>query len=66
MLPKSQKDNQFHPSYHMSKKITDLESKYCIYELAILSVVEALKKIRICFLEVPFVLVTDCSTFQKI
>lgn len=49
----------------MSKKTTDAEKKYSSYELEVLAIVEALKKLRVYLLGHRFKIVTDCSAFQK-
>lgn len=61
----SQEDNLFHPVYYFSKKTTDAEKKYSSYELEVLAIIEALKKLRIYLLGYHFKIITDCAAFQK-
>ncbi|GFW08601.1 transposon Tf2-6 polyprotein [Trichonephila clavipes] len=51
----------------MSKKINTAEEKYSsyIYELEVLAIVAALKKLRVYLLGQKVKIVTDCSAFQK-
>lgn len=69
LLQRSQKDNQLHPIYYMSKKTTPAEKKYHSYYLEILAIVEAIKKFRVYLLGIRFKIITDCSaltmTLQK-
>lgn len=58
-------DNQLHPVYFVSKKTTNAERKYCSYELEVLAVVKALKKLRVYLIGFPFKIVTDCAAFEK-
>lgn len=58
-------DGQLHPVYYMSKKTNPAEEKYSSYELEVLAVVEALKKLRVYLAGNKFKIVTDCSAFQK-
>ncbi|GBM45619.1 Retrovirus-related Pol polyprotein from transposon 297, partial [Araneus ventricosus] len=65
LMQKSPDDKNFHPTYYMSKKTTDAEKKYSSYELEALAVIEAVKKIRVYLLGIPFKIVTDCSALEK-
>ncbi|GFW76207.1 transposon Ty3-I Gag-Pol polyprotein [Trichonephila clavipes] len=49
----------------MSKKTSDTERKCTSFELEVLAVVEALKKIRIYVLGTPFKIITDCNALVK-
>ncbi|GFW65170.1 transposon Tf2-8 polyprotein [Trichonephila clavipes] len=65
LLQKSIHDNQFHPVFYMSKKISDHERKYTSFELEVLAVVEVLKKFRIYVLGTSFKIITDCDALVK-
>lgn len=58
-------DNQFHPVYYMSKSTSDTEKKYSSYHLEVLAVVNAVKRLRVYLLGIPFKIVTDCSAFER-
>ena len=58
-------DGKPHPVHYMSKKTNPAEEKYSSYELEVLAVVEALKKLRVYLMGSKFKIVTDCSAFQK-
>ncbi|GFY31347.1 transposon Tf2-6 polyprotein [Trichonephila clavipes] len=58
-------DGKLHPVQYMSQKTTPAEEKYSSYELDVLAVVNALKKFRTYLLENHFIIITDCSAFQK-
>ncbi|GFY74450.1 transposon Tf2-6 polyprotein [Trichonephila inaurata madagascariensis] len=49
----------------MSKKTNTAEEKYSSYELEVLAIVAALKKLRVYLLGHKVKIVTDCSAFQK-
>ncbi|GFY67341.1 hypothetical protein TNIN_162711 [Trichonephila inaurata madagascariensis] len=49
----------------MSKKTNAAEEKYSSYELEVLAIVAALKKLRVYLLGHKVKIVTDCSAFQK-
>lgn len=65
LFQRSYEDNQLHPVYYVSKKTTDAERKYCSYELEVLAIIEALKKLRVYLLGSKFKIITDCSAFEK-
>lgn len=56
-------DGKFYPIHYMSKKTSQLEEKYCSYELEVLAIIEALKKFRNYLLGTKFKIYTDCSAF---
>ncbi|GFS52817.1 retrovirus-related Pol polyprotein from transposon 17.6 [Trichonephila clavipes] len=58
-------DGRLHPVYYMSKKTNTAEEKYSSYELEVLAIVAALKKLRMYLLGHKVKIVTDCSAFQK-
>ncbi|GFW71921.1 retrovirus-related Pol polyprotein from transposon 17.6 [Trichonephila clavipes] len=58
-------DRRLHLVYYMSKKTNIAEEKYSSYELEVLAIVAALKKLRVYLLEQKVKIVTDCSAFQK-
>ncbi|GFT40407.1 transposon Tf2-9 polyprotein [Trichonephila clavipes] len=58
-------DNKLHPVHYFSKKTTPQEEKYSSYELEVLAVIESLKKFRNYLVGNKFIIVTDCSAFQK-
>ncbi|GFT68543.1 transposon Tf2-6 polyprotein [Trichonephila clavipes] len=53
------------PVYYMSKKTNTAEEKYSSYELEVLAIVAALKKLRVYLLGQKVKIVTNCSAFQK-
>ncbi|GFU68578.1 retrovirus-related Pol polyprotein from transposon 17.6 [Trichonephila clavipes] len=65
VLLQEAEDGKLHPVQYMSQKTTPAEEKYSSYELEVLAVVNALKKIRTYLLENHFKIITDCSAFQK-
>ncbi|GFX55195.1 retrovirus-related Pol polyprotein from transposon 17.6 [Trichonephila clavipes] len=65
ILLQEAEDGKLHPVYYMSKKTNTAEEKYDSYELEVLAIINALKKIRVYLLGQPFKIVTDCSAFQK-
>lgn len=64
LMQKSQVDSQFHPVYFYSKKTTPAQANYCSYELEVLAIVGALKKLRVYLLGIEFKIVTDCAAFK--
>ncbi|GFT35938.1 transposon Ty3-I Gag-Pol polyprotein [Trichonephila clavipes] len=58
-----QKTGKLHPVQYMSQKTTPAEEKYSSYELEVLAVVNALKKLRTYLLGNHFKII--CSAFQK-
>ncbi|GBM55522.1 hypothetical protein AVEN_16339-1 [Araneus ventricosus] len=65
LIQKPPDDENFYPTYYMSKKTTDTEKKYSSYELEALAVIEAVKKFRVYLLGIPFKMVTDCPALEK-
>lgn len=61
---KNYEDMLMHPVYYLSKKTDEGEEKLSSYELEVLAVITALKKLRIFLLGIHFKIVTDCSAFQ--
>lgn len=59
-------NNQSHTVYFVSKKTTDAELKYTRYELAVLAVIQVLKKLRVYLFGIAFKIVTDCNAFKMI
>lgn len=64
LLQKNYEDLHLHPVYYLSKKTTEAEEKLTSYELEVLAVVHALKRLRLFLIGIPFKIVTDCSAFQ--
>ncbi|GFY70397.1 retrovirus-related Pol polyprotein from transposon 297 [Trichonephila inaurata madagascariensis] len=58
-------DGRLHPVYYMSKKTNAAEEKYSSYELEVLAIVAALKKLRAYLLGHKVKIVANCSAFQK-
>ncbi|GBN12110.1 hypothetical protein AVEN_118128-1 [Araneus ventricosus] len=65
ILLQEAEDGKLHPIYYMSKKTSPAEEKYDSYDLEILAIIRALKKLRVYLLVQHFKIVTDCSAFQK-
>jgi len=47
----------------MSRKTTQREERYVIYELEVLALIKAVKKWRIYLLGINFLIVTDCLAY---
>lgn len=60
----NQEDQKWHPVFFYSLKTTLSEQKLSSYELEMLAVVNALKKLRVYLLGIRFKIITDCSAFQ--
>ncbi|GFX79019.1 transposon Tf2-8 polyprotein [Trichonephila clavipes] len=65
ILLQEAEDGKLHPVYYMSKKTNTAEEKYDSYELEVLAIINALKKLRVYRLGQHFKIVTDCSAFPK-
>lgn len=65
LLQRLPDDGQLHPVQYLSKKTKPEEERYCSYELEVLAVVMALKRLRVYLLGIKFKIITDCSAFQK-
>lgn len=50
---------------YVSYKTTDSESRFASYELEVLEIVRALKKLRIYLLGIKFKIYTDCKSFEQ-
>ncbi|GFT21265.1 transposon Tf2-6 polyprotein [Trichonephila clavipes] len=48
-----------------SRKTTVQQEKYSSYELQVLAIIEALKKLESYLLGTKFKIITDCDAFQK-
>lgn len=57
-------DAQMHPVFYISYKTKDSESRFASYELEVLAIVRALKKLRIYLLGIKFKIYTDCKSFE--
>ncbi|GFT93321.1 retrovirus-related Pol polyprotein from transposon 17.6 [Trichonephila clavipes] len=66
ILLEEAEDGKLHPVYYMSKNTNTAEEKYDSYELEVLAIINALKKLRVYLLGKHFKIVTECSAFQKI
>lgn len=64
LMQLSPDDNELHPVYYMSRKTTDVESRYSSYELEALAIIEGIKKFRHYLFGIKFKIVTDCKAFQ--
>ncbi|XP_063891091.1 uncharacterized protein LOC126054290 isoform X2 [Helicoverpa armigera] len=53
-----------HPVHYMSKKTTDIQSRYSSYELEALAIIEGIRKFRHYLYGIPFKIVTDCKAFE--
>ncbi|GFW91364.1 retrovirus-related Pol polyprotein from transposon 17.6 [Trichonephila clavipes] len=65
ILLQGAENGKLHPVYYKLKKKNIAEKKYDSYELEVLAIINALKKIRVYLLGQLFKIVTDCSAFQK-
>ncbi|KAK7865588.1 hypothetical protein R5R35_010119 [Gryllus longicercus] len=65
LLQKKPDEKYFHPVHYMSRKTSEGEKKWCSYELEVLAIIEALKKIKVYLLGIRFKIITDCHAFQK-
>ncbi|XP_076660118.1 uncharacterized protein LOC143363405 [Halictus rubicundus] len=65
LLQKTDEDSKFHPVHYYSKKTTDAEKKLHSYELEVLAIINAVKKLRIYLFGIRFKIVTDCEAFKK-
>lgn len=63
LLQRDADDGAMHPICYASWKTMPLEERYTSYELEILAVIKALKKLRVYFLGIPVKIATDCKTF---
>jgi len=63
LMQRYSEDQQFHPVEFMNRKTNGCEEKYSSYELEVLAIVNALKKLRVFLLGKPFTVVTDCNAF---
>lgn len=64
LLQMNQEDEKWHPVFFFSRKTTISEQNLSSYELEMLAVVNALKKLRVYLLGIKFKIITDCSAFQ--
>lgn len=51
--------------FYSSSKTTETESRYSSYELEVMAVVKAVKKLRVYLLRLKFVINTDCLAFNQ-
>lgn len=58
-------DGILHPVFYYSRKTSPAETKYSSYELEVLAVISALKKLRVYLLGLKFKIITDCKAFQQ-
>jgi len=59
LLQRSKGENAMHPIYYCSGKTSPAEERYTSYEVEVLAIVKAIKKL----LGIPFKIVTDCHAF---
>lgn len=57
-------NGELHPVMFLSRKTTQAEMNYTSYELEVLAIVYALKKLRVYLLGLTFKIVTDCKAFN--
>lgn len=57
-------DTAWHPVFYLSSKTTEAEARYSSYELEVLAIVRALKKLRVYLLGLKFEIYTDCQAFN--
>lgn len=55
----------WHPVMYLSFKTSSAEQRYSSYELEVLAVIKALKKLRVYLLGLQFRIVTDCKAFTQ-
>lgn len=65
LLQKRVDEKMFHPVYFYSRKTTDTEKRYHSYELEVLAVINAIKKLRVYLFGIKFKLITDCDAFKR-
>ena len=65
LLQKNEGEDRFHPVYYYSKKTTDAEKRSHSYELEVLAIISAVKKLRVYLLAIKFKIITDCEAFKK-
>jgi len=65
LLQISDHDTQLHPVCFMSRKTTEAQQKYHSYELEVLAIIEAVKKLRVYLLGLHFKIITDCAAFTR-
>lgn len=58
-------DNELHPVYFISYKTSDAEKNYASYELEVLSIIRAIKKLRVYLVGLKFIIYTDCKAFEQ-
>lgn len=58
-------ENELHPVLFLSRKTSAAEMNYSSYELEVLAVVYALKKLRVYLLGLKFKIITDCKAFNQ-
>lgn len=59
------KADSWHPVLYLSKKTTPSEQNLSSYELEVLAIISALKKLRVYLLGLCFTIVTDCKAFNQ-
>lgn len=59
-----QYERNWHPVFFLSKRTSPAEENYSSYELEVLAIIYALKKLRVYLLGLCFKIVTDCNAFQ--
>ena len=65
LLQKSTEDGKFHPFHFMSRKTSSQQQNLYNYELEVLAVMKALRKLRTYLLGIKFKIVTDCLAFNQ-
>lgn len=58
-------DGQWYPVFYLSRKTTPAEANYSSYELEVLAIIMALRKLRVYLLGLSFRIVTDCKSFKQ-
>lgn len=57
-------DGKWFPVFYLSKRTTSSEQNYSSYELEILAIIYALRKLRVYLLGLEFRIITDCNAFN--
>lgn len=59
-----QHDTGLHPVHYMSRKTSEVQSRYSSYELEALAIIEGLRKFRHYLFGLKFKIITDCRAFE--
>lgn len=64
ILMQKKSDLKWHPIFYFSKRTTLVESKYHSFELETLSIIYALRRIRVYLYGIHFTIITDCESLR--